>query len=82
MMDELQIFSLMKIIIVETLPQLKNHPIKPSDSLKDLGANSIDRAEIIIRTMSELNLKIPLVELAPAKNINDIISIFLTRLAV
>ncbi len=49
--------------------------VEPHQSLKDLGANSIDRADIIMQTLEELALKVPLVEFAGAGNIEGIISI-------
>lgn len=76
-MDEIQIFSIIKNVIIDILSHLENQAIKISDSLKELGANSIDRAEILIRTMSELQIKIPLVKFAQAKNIEEIVLIFL-----
>jgi polyketide biosynthesis acyl carrier protein len=53
----------------EVVPRLESHQFQPSDSLKALGANSIDRADIIMMTLESLSLNIPLVELAKADNI-------------
>ena len=50
--------------------------ITPEISLRELGANSIDRADILMQTMSDLNVKLSMVEFASAKNIGDIASIF------
>ena len=41
-------------------------------SLKALGANSIDRADIIMMTLETLALNIPLHEMAKAENIGDL----------
>jgi polyketide biosynthesis acyl carrier protein len=46
--------------------------IAASSSLRDLGANSIDRAEIITQVISTLDLNVPLVDLAAARNIGEL----------
>ncbi|MEU9678019.1 MULTISPECIES: acyl carrier protein [Streptomyces] len=56
----------------EVIPELEDHAFQPADSLRELGANSIDRAEIIMMTLQSLSVSIPLVELADAKNIGDL----------
>ncbi|NGO11405.1 acyl carrier protein [Streptomyces sp. HC44] len=56
----------------EVIPELEDHRFEPSNSLRDLGANSIDRAEIIVMTLESLSASIPLVELADAKNIGEL----------
>jgi len=40
--------------------------------LADLGANSIDRAEIVTMTLEALSLSIPRVALSEARNIGDL----------
>jgi polyketide biosynthesis acyl carrier protein len=70
------IFRVMLKNILVVLPQLKNSIITMDHSLKELGANSIDRAEIIIQSMSDMKLKVPLVEFALAKNIGQLVSVF------
>ena len=59
----------------EVVPTLENHDIKPSDSLRALGANSVDRADIIMMTLETLSLNIPLIEMARAENIGDLAGI-------
>ena len=45
------------------------------DSLKEIGANSVDRADIIMFTMESLNIRIPMVKFGNAANIGDIVDI-------
>lgn len=75
-MDEQQIFIVIKQKIIEVIPELSNREISTNDSLRELGANSVDRAEILIESMSALQLKVPLVDFGEAKNIADIVSVF------
>ncbi|QAT84733.1 Polyketide biosynthesis acyl-carrier-protein AcpK [Corallococcus coralloides] len=44
--------------------------------LVDLGANSIDRLEIVTMTMESLGLKFSLVELSHVDNIRDLVGFF------
>lgn len=56
----------------EVVPTLQQHNFQPTDSLKGLGANSIDRADIIMMTLESLSLSIPLSVMAKADNIADL----------
>lgn len=67
-----EIFQIIKENIIEIIPELSDRKIHPEDSLKMLGANSVDRAEILIKSMASLKVKAPLIEFAQAKNINDL----------
>ena len=74
-MSKEEIFLLLKNVVVEIMPDIEPEQIKIEESLRDLGANSIDRMDIVIRMMEELNLKIPLVEFGKANNIQGLIDI-------
>lgn len=71
-----EVMSVLKGALVEIFPEYSTREIRPGESLRDLGANSIDRAEIIMLTMERLQLKLPLLVFAQAKNINDLVDIF------
>ena len=75
-MERLDVWQVFKETIIEIFPDFSTKVINESDSLKDLGANSIDRVEIIMLVMSRLRLKIPLVAFASAKNMAGLVSIF------
>ena len=64
----------------EVLPSLEDHTFQPDDALKDLGANSIDRSEIVMMTLEDLCLKVPLIELAKVSNIGELASALHERL--
>ncbi|BCJ93982.1 acyl carrier protein [Anaerocolumna cellulosilytica] len=74
-MDKNNIFSILKSIIVQILPEIDIEQITLEDSLKEIGANSIDRMDIIIETMEQLGVKIPLVEFGQLKNIEGIVDL-------
>jgi polyketide biosynthesis acyl carrier protein len=61
--------------LTEVVPELTGQKIQPSDSMADLGANSVDRSEILMLVLEELSLKVPLVEFAGAKNIGELVHV-------
>ncbi len=70
--------SIIEVIVRHTrevIPRLESHQFQPGDSLKALGANSVDRADIIMMTLDSLSLNIPLVAMAKAENIGELASI-------
>ncbi|MFJ6208616.1 acyl carrier protein [Lysinibacillus sp. NPDC092081] len=64
----------------EVIPELEGYNFKPSDRLVDLGANSIDRAEIVMMTIEALSMRIPKVALAGANNIGELVDLIYEKL--
>ncbi len=62
------------------LPDVTAEQINIGASLRDLGANSIDRTDIALQSMEELNIKMPLSKLGAAKNIHDLVELFYIEL--
>lgn len=71
-MNREKIFELIVNHSCEVIPELQGYEFQRSDRLSDLGANSVDRADIIMMTMDSLSLQIPRVELFGAKNIGEL----------
>nr|QLG04874.1 PulM [Streptomyces sp.] len=71
-MSHQEVFDLVVKHTCEVMPELDDHTFAATDSLRELGANSMDRAEIIMMTLESLSLSIPLVELAGANNIGEL----------
>lgn len=65
----------LKTSFLEIFPEFANQNIHPQSSLHELGANSIDRAEIIMLTLARLKLQIPLIEFASSKNLEGLVDI-------
>ncbi|GJM07039.1 MAG: acyl carrier protein [marine bacterium B5-7] len=78
-MNKEQIFEIVRRNIVDVLPSLSHHPIKLVDDLKSLGANSMDRMEIVVSSMEQLEVTIPLLELAKVANIDALVQILLDK---
>lgn len=64
----------------EILPGLDAHRFVESDRLADLGANSVDRAEISMMVQESMSLVVPRVELFGPKNIGELADLFLAKL--
>jgi polyketide biosynthesis acyl carrier protein len=74
-MDKQSIFETVVHVSCEVIPELDGHAFQAEERLVDLGANSIDRAEIITMTLEALSLSIPRVELSEAKTIGELVRI-------
>lgn len=80
MMNKADILVLIGKSTRELIPGLEAHVFKESDRLAELGANSIDRAEITMMVQETLGLTIPPVELSGAKNVGDLAELFFAKL--
>jgi polyketide biosynthesis acyl carrier protein len=74
------IFSVVQNNILHVLVKLTPADIQPQISMRDLGANSIDRADVVVKSMADLGLKIPLIELAGLGSIGELVDLFYQRL--
>lgn len=74
------IFAIVVAHTREVLPGLDDHAFQFSDSLRELGANSIDRSEIVMLTLESLSLKIPMIEVAKAGNMGELAGLLHARL--
>lgn len=74
-MSQDEIFQTFKAVFVDVVPDVDIDRITLQDSMRDLGANSIDRAEIITETMEQLDIVLPMVSFAEAQNIGDIVTV-------
>ena len=61
---------------------LDAHEFVASDRLTDLGANSMERAEIAMLVQESLGLSVPRIELFGPKNIGELADLFLSKLHV
>lgn len=75
-MTKEEIFEVIKRNTVKVLINIDPGHIMLEKTLKEVGANSMDRAEIAHYSMEELNLKVPAAELWGGKNIADLVDLF------
>lgn len=79
-MNKEQIFSIVKKYTLEVLPNLREEQITLDQHLKNLGANSMDRMDIIISSMEEIGIKVPLLEFAQVANIGGLVSLLFEKI--
>lgn len=75
-----EIFSIILRHVRQVLPDLEDVEIGMHDSLRELGANSIDRADIIMDVMQTLSLLIPRVELLGPRNLGELVELIHEKL--
>ena len=74
-MEMSEIFEVLKNNIVDVLADVAVEKITLDSRLIDLGANSIDRMEITVSTMEDLDVKVPIVELGKVQNIRGLVEV-------
>ncbi|MCY7297030.1 acyl carrier protein [Alteromonas sp. a30] len=79
-MDANQVFNIICEHINDVLVLEDDQVITPADSMVGLGANSIDRSEIIMMTLESLDLEIPLVDTFGPKNIGELSELLASKL--
>lgn len=80
-MDTKDIFELIANCTREVIPELCDHAFQREDSLQDLGANSVDRAEIVTMVLESLSLKMPRVEAFGPRNIGELADLLHDKMA-
>ena len=80
-MTENDVFQIVKQKVLEVLPFLAGKEISIQNSLKDLGANSIDRVEIATLSMEHLEVKIPPMEFSNVTNLEGLVKLLHSKIA-
>lgn len=78
-MNKENIFDIITGHICEVLPELEGRRFNYSDKLVELGANSVDRAEIIMMTLDSLSLQTPLVDMAGTHNLGELVDLIYSK---
>lgn len=78
-MTRADIFAVVTEQILDVLPDLDPTLIREDQSLRDLGANSIDRADVIVQTMERLGVKFPIAELAGVSNLRGLVDVLVAK---
>lgn len=79
-MTKEDILNEMRKNLVEILPELKEEEIQMTDSMKALGANSMDRFDVLTDTMDTFGIHMPLVKFGDLKNIGEIVDLLYENL--
>nr|AGS49614.1 hypothetical protein [uncultured bacterium esnapd11] len=71
-MTEQEIFAVLRRHLLDVLPELDESRIQLDRSMKDLGANSIDRMDVVIGVQDELGVNVPT---SAMKDVHDLRSL-------
>lgn len=71
-----EMFAVVVSNIQEIVESAKGVEIKETDSMRDLGADSLEIVEVVSRSMKALRIKVPRTELSGAKNLKDLLDLF------
>lgn len=74
-MDKHAIFEIIVKHTYAVLPSLNGRPLQHQDALHLLGANSIDRSEIVMMALESLELDLPLIMAARANSLGELAEI-------
>lgn len=74
-MSSASVFETFTAVFADVVPEVDVRAISPEDNLRELGANSIDRAEIITESMQKLGISVPMVTFASADTVGDVVAI-------
>jgi polyketide biosynthesis acyl carrier protein len=78
-MNKEEIFAVIKQQIRIVLPSLPLEQVAIEQSLRELGANSIDRMEIVVLSMEKLGIVASPVEMGNIKNLQGLVDYFFAR---
>ena len=73
-MDANNVFEIVVTQVKAVLSETTNHAFVKSDRLVELGANSIDRAEIVLLSLETLGVAVPIHELAKYATLGELAS--------
>jgi polyketide biosynthesis acyl carrier protein len=79
-MNSGEIFELIVNNLREIIPGLEDTKIERNDMLSPLGADSVGRAELIEKTLEDLNLKVSRFEFHSASNLGQLADLFASKL--
>jgi polyketide biosynthesis acyl carrier protein len=79
-MSKIELLNLIAYHTKQVVPGLDSHDFAASDRLTDLGANSVDRAEIVMLVQESLDLSVSRVELFGPRNLGELAELFLQKL--
>lgn len=75
------IFNVIVECTLTVLPSMAGRRFKRDDRLAELGANSVDRADIVMMVLERLSLRIPLTEVYGPRNIGELADLLHAKLS-
>jgi polyketide biosynthesis acyl carrier protein len=69
------VFEVVRRATLEVLPDICAADVTIDGALTDLGANSIDRADIVTLALEELDITVPVREFQAARDIRSLVDV-------
>lgn len=79
-MDRDTILAIVIEQIRAVVPELAGEPISASDSMGALGVDSVSRQEVLVLSMEQLGLQLPMVALHGPKNLGELAQLLQAKL--
>ncbi len=76
-MDRDKIFEVISRHLRDNVEEMEDVTIEPGTSMADYGASSLDMVEVVSCSIRELGIKVPRTELANAKNLGELVDLFM-----
>jgi polyketide biosynthesis acyl carrier protein len=74
-MSEAEILDIVRRHLAEILPDVEPDAVRMDQDLANLGASSIDRAEVATMAMSELGIVVPIMEFQHVSNVGTLVGV-------
>lgn len=71
-----EMFAIVKGNIREIVEGAKDVEIREDQSMRELGADSLEIVEVVSRSMKQLRIKVPRTQLSGATNLKDLLDLF------
>ncbi|NXY98152.1 phosphopantetheine-binding protein [Streptomyces sp. BR123] len=70
-----EIFAVVRRNLLDVLPELTESQITLDHSMRELGANSIDRMDVVIATQDDLGVRVPAEQLTRANDLRSLVAV-------
>lgn len=74
-MTDDELFAIVRRHIVDVLPGVDPAAIRPDRAMRDLGANSLDRMDVVIGVQDELGIRVPTAALAGVSDLRSLVGV-------
>ncbi|MFI1285107.1 phosphopantetheine-binding protein [Streptomyces sp. NPDC020858] len=70
-----EIFAVVRRNLIEVVPDLTESQITLDHTMRELGANSIDRMDVVITTQDDLGVRVPAEQLTRANDLRSLVAV-------
>lgn len=70
-----EVFSVVRSQVTTVLPGVRPGQVRPDISMTDLGANSLDRMDVVVASQDRLGIQVPAAEFAAIENVRQLVNV-------